>query len=146
MRILKYRLIRSLGKHSCIPAETVTFCPISCKNLPERHAGNLFRRESERRSVWQTFHGCSARKVSARGETEFHSQQGTCSESDCFTWIKESGTENSWFRRNGSIMRSDIQIRWIRWMDFSITSTGIMPETSGQPGECSGRHADLFRL
>ena len=38
-------------EHSCIPAETVTFCPISCKNLPERHAGNLFRRESERRSV-----------------------------------------------------------------------------------------------
>ena len=26
-----------------------------------------------------------SRKVSARGETEFHSQQGTCSESDCFT-------------------------------------------------------------
>lgn len=29
---------------------------------------------------------------------------------------------------------------------LSITSTGNMPETSGQPGESSGRHADLFRL
>ncbi len=81
----KYRLIRSLGKHSCIPAETVTFV-LYRKNFTGKTCRELVQERVEKGDrSGQTFHGCSARKVSARGNGAFTLTTGDMLESDCFT-------------------------------------------------------------